>query len=126
MIQFVTVGAKNRGESEAFYNPVLAEIGFERMPDYERWAAWGPKGSKKNQIYVGAPFAGEQRAGNGIMFAVRAPSEGAVRAAHSAGLRSGGSDDGGPDYRPKESQWYGAYLRDPAGNKICICYSPDA
>jgi catechol 2,3-dioxygenase-like lactoylglutathione lyase family enzyme len=125
MIPFVTIGAKDRAISEAFYDPVLVAIGLERQDDYERWAAWGPKGTNRNEIYVGAPFEGEQRAGNGIMIALRAPSEDAVRAAHRTGLTAGGSNEGDPGYRPADSDWYGAYLRDPAGNKICICYSPE-
>jgi hypothetical protein len=46
-----------------------------------------------------------------------------VQAAHKAGLASGGTDDGAPGYRPPEKEeWYGAYLRDPVGNKICVFY----
>ena len=97
---------------------------FQRTPDYERWATWGPKGSGKHEVYVGTPFAGEARAGNGIMVAFAAPDEISVRAAHKAGLAAGGSDEGAPGSRPEGSTWYGAYLRDPAGNKICICHSP--
>lgn len=124
MIPFVTIGAKDRELAVAFYDPVLRAIGYERLPDYERWAAWAPKGSGKTEIYVGAPFAGEPQAGNGIMVALRAPHRDAVRAAHAAGLRSGGKDEGAPGCRPADSDWYGAYLRDPTGNKICICHSP--
>ena len=88
MIPFVTIGAKDRAQSVAFYDPVLAAIGYERSPDYERWAAWAPRGTDKIEIYVGAPFAGEPQAGNGIMIALRAPDNAAVRAAHAAGLKS--------------------------------------
>jgi hypothetical protein len=124
MIPFVTIGAKDRTESEAFYDPVLAAIGFERKEDYERWATWGPKGANRNEVYVGAPFEGEARAGNGIMVALQAPDEEAVRSAHRAGIAAGGGNEGDPGHRPADSDWYGAYLRDPADNKLCICYSP--
>jgi hypothetical protein len=44
-----------------------------------------------------------------------------VKAAHAAGLANGGTDEGAPGPRPEDSKdFFGAYLRDPVGNKICI------
>lgn len=55
------------------------------------------------------------------MIAFVAPSQDAVRAAHAAGLANGGRDEGAPGYRPPDGKaFYGAYLRDPTGNKICV------
>jgi len=40
-----------------------------------------------------------------------------------AGLANGGSDEGKPGPRPADStSFYGAYLRDPTGNKICVYF----
>ena len=45
--------------------------------------------------------------------------------AYTAGLAAGGSDEGAPGFRPPDKQsWYGAYLRDPTGNKIAIYFTP--
>jgi predicted lactoylglutathione lyase len=68
------------------------------------------------------PFDGQAaRGGNGIMIAFVAPSKEAVQAAHAAGLANGGSDEGAPGMRPPEgNSFYGAYMRDPAGNKLCL------
>jgi hypothetical protein len=48
-----------------------------------------------------------------------------VKAAHAAGLKNGGSDEGAPGFRPPEAQkgFYAAYLRDPIANKLCIFWS---
>jgi predicted lactoylglutathione lyase len=64
----------------------------------------------------------EARGGNGIMIAFKAPSREAVTAAYNGGMANGGSDEGKPGFRPPEatSGFFGAYLRDPTGNKICI------
>lgn len=64
----------------------------------------------------------EARAGNGIMLAYRASSKDAVKAAYDGGMANGGSDEGKPGFRPADatSGFYGAYLRDPTGNKICV------
>jgi hypothetical protein len=45
-----------------------------------------------------------------------------VKAAYAAALASGGTDEGAPGFRPPEatSGFYGAYVRDAAGNKLCV------
>jgi catechol 2,3-dioxygenase-like lactoylglutathione lyase family enzyme len=42
-----------------------------------------------------------------------------VDAFHAAGLAAGGTDEGAPGARSHLPGAYAAYLRDPAGNKIC-------
>ena len=43
----------------------------------------------------------------------------AVEAFHKAGLAAGGTDAGGPGYRPEyQPGYYAAFLRDPDGNKV--------
>jgi hypothetical protein len=38
----------------------------------------------------------------------------------------GGLDEGPPGPRPQYSEGYfGAYCRDPEGNKLCFVYAPD-
>jgi len=72
---------------------------------------------------VRPPFDGnEASAGNGIMIAYMGKSPHDVKAAHAAGLKNGGTDEGAPGFRPPGEQkgFYGAYLRDPTGNKLCI------
>jgi hypothetical protein len=40
-------------------------------------------------------------------------------------LNPGGTDEGAPGPRPADSKtFYGAYLRDPTGNKICVYCKP--
>ncbi|MFN3498441.1 MAG: VOC family protein, partial [Pannonibacter indicus] len=55
-----------------------------------------------------------------------APDAEAVRAAHAAGLAAGGRDEGPPGPRPHYAPGYfGAYLRDPDGNKIHLVFRGD-
>ncbi|HEX5377754.1 MAG TPA: VOC family protein, partial [Phenylobacterium sp.] len=85
------------------------------------WAGYGPKGGDAC-AYVCPPFDGQQaRAGNGIMIGFLAPDRAAVDAAHAAALANGGTDEGAPGPRPADStSFYGAYVRDPTGNKLCV------
>ena len=56
------------------------------------------------------------------MVAYRAKSPDEVKAAHAAGMKNGGTEEGAPGFRPPEAQkgFYAAYLRDPTGNKLNI------
>ena len=60
------------------------------------------------------------------MVAFLAPTPTAVDAAYSAGMAAGGKDEGAPGERPNYGiGYYGAYLRDPDGNKIHILHRGD-
>ena len=50
-----------------------------------------------------------------------AATRAAVDAFHQAALAAGGSDEGPPGLREHfHPDYYGAYVRDPDGNKICV------
>ena len=59
------------------------------------------------------------------MIAFKANTKAEVDAAYEVGLKSGGTDEGKPGPRPTDSKtFYGAYMRDPVGNKICVFCRP--
>ena len=122
MIGYITIGAQDPGKSGAFYDAVFGAIGSERKFADGGWIGYGPKGEDSHSVYVCPPFDKKPAAaGNGTMIAFIAPSKNAVQAAYRAGLTSGGTDEGAPGPRPEDSRtFYGAYLRDPTGNKICV------
>jgi hypothetical protein len=60
------------------------------------------------------------------MVAFLAPTTSSVDLAYEAGLCSGGVDEGAPGERANYGAgYYGAYLRDPDGNKVHIAYRGD-
>jgi catechol 2,3-dioxygenase-like lactoylglutathione lyase family enzyme len=124
MIGYVTIGALDSEASGKFYDAVLGALGDERKFADGGWIGYGPKGEDSHYAYVCPPHDGKPaRPGNGMMLAFVAHSKEEVNAAHAAGLASGGSDEGGPGPRPADStSFYGAYLRDPTGNKICVYF----
>ena len=121
MIGYVTIGALDVEKAMPFYDAVLGAIGYERQFFDGGWAGYGLKGQEAN-TFICPPFDGEAaRPGNGIMVAFLAPSKEAVHAAHAAALANGGVDEGAPGPRPADStSFYGAYMRDPTGNKIAV------
>ncbi|HZZ87614.1 MAG TPA: VOC family protein [Caulobacteraceae bacterium] len=121
MIGYVTIGADDLGAATRFYDALFGAIGGERKSFEGGWAFYGPKDGEGN-VGICKPFDGQPaRAGNGVMIAFAAASQDAVKAAHAAALAHGGSDEGAPGYRPPDgTQFYGAYVRDPTGNKLCV------
>jgi len=125
MFTHVMVGAHDLEASKKFYDAVLGAIGYERGFFDNGWAGYGPK-CQDQTVFVCPPFDGAPaRGGNGIMIAFKADSTAAVDAAHQAGLANGGTDEGAPGPRPADStSFYGEYLRDATGNKLCIFTKP--
>ncbi len=126
MIGYVTIGAKDSDASGKFYDAFFGAFGHERKFADGGWIGYGPKGFDTHSVYVCPPFDQKPATfGNGTMIAFTAKSSDEVNAAHKAGLEAGGSNEGAPGFRPPDkTSWYGAYLRDPTGNKICIFYKP--
>jgi len=123
MLSYVTVGAIDSAQSNAFYNGVLATIGWASHADWPDWRAWSEGGGGKGQTFwVCKPHNGEVASfGNGAMIAFGAKTKEQVHAFYDAALSLGGTDEGPPGPRPLYGpDWYAAYLRDPAGNKLAI------
>jgi lactoylglutathione lyase len=55
------------------------------------------------------------------MVAFQAGSRAQVDAAYEIALAHGGTSEGKPGLRPEyHANYYGAYFRDPDGNKLCV------
>lgn len=128
MFSHVTVGADDLDLAAAFYDAVLLPLGLKQRevdPDGGPEArCWVRPEAPFPRFYVYNPFDGAKaHAGNGAMLAFVAPTRAAVDTAHAAGLAQGGSDEGAPGLRPHYApDYYGAYLRDPSGNKVHIVH----
>lgn len=112
-----------------FYTAVMDSLGVElRVCERERpWADWHSAGEMR-PFYVICKLYDEKphHPGNGQMIAFSADSRTAVKVANEIALANGGSCEGPPGLRPPyHENYYGAYFRDPDGNKLCIaCHTP--
>ena len=124
MIGYVTIGAKDVEAAMPFYDALFEAMGGARMFFSGGWAGYGKDGEDAN-VFICPPFEGAAQAGNGIMVAFKTDTTDQVKAAHAAGLAAGGKDEGAPGPRPEGStEFYGAYLRDLTGNKLCVFCKP--
>jgi catechol 2,3-dioxygenase-like lactoylglutathione lyase family enzyme len=125
MLSHVHVGTNDFGRGLAFYTAVLSELGWAlKFVDAERpWAGWKPADQDRPLFLVGTPYNGEPAApGNGQMNALLAASRSAVDAFYTTALAHGAVCEGPPRLRPEyHPDYYGAYVRDPDGNKLCAC-----
>lgn len=118
MIGYVTLGTNDFERSKKFYDAVLAGLGAGRTMAMERMQGYGVKGSPV-MLAVCKPYNGEAAtAGNGTMVSFFAPSREVVDKVHADALANGARDEGAPGLRG--DTFYGAYFRDPDGNKLCV------
>jgi predicted lactoylglutathione lyase len=76
-------------------------------------------GKDKPALLILTPGNGEVPSSNGVTVGFAASSQTDVDAFHAAGLEAGGMCEGTPGPRGHLPGAYAAYLRDPAGNKVC-------
>lgn len=129
MFSHVFVGVSDFDRALRFYTPVLTALGLAQRfcEPGKPWAGWQAPGVDRPLFLIGHPFDGQPHApGNGQMTAFLADSRAQVDTVHGTALAHGGSCEGPPGLRPHyHADYYGAYLRDPDGNKLGVaCHAP--
>jgi|SRR5579859_3510 len=125
-IGYITIGYNDEAAATGFYDAVLGAIGYERGPIEGGWAFYG-KGDAPG-VGLCKPFDGRAaHGGNGAMTGFKTETPDQVKAAYAAALSHGGTDEGAPGFRPPEATtgFFGAYVRDAAGNKLCVYANVD-
>ncbi|MET3925689.1 VOC family protein [Devosia sp. 2618] len=125
MFSHITVGASDLDRAASFYDAVLLPLGLRRRvvaPDGGPPAVCWVGGGHRSRAFMSIHPTTDSLPAPG-MAAFLAASAQAVDAAHAAGLANGGTDDGAPGIRVHYGpDYYGAYLRDPDGNKLHLVF----
>lgn len=129
MFSHVFLGVSDFERALGFYRPLMAVLQIaERFCDPSRpWAGWQSSPDPRPLFIIGSPYDGlAHERGNGQMVAFLAGNRTGVDRAYAVALASGGSSEGAPGLRPEyHAHYYGAYFRDPDGNKLCVaCHTP--
>jgi lactoylglutathione lyase len=130
MFSHIFVGTNNFERALAFYQPLMDTLGVQaRFVEADRpWAGWQSQSDPRPLFLLGKPFDQQPHApGNGQMVAFLASSRAMVDAAYAVALQQGGSSEGVPGLRAQyHANYYGAYFRDPDGNKLCVaCHTAE-
>lgn len=131
MFSHIILGARDLDLLGRFYDPVLAEIGWQRQSAGDDGGPpgllWTVPGKPLPEFWVQIPWNGLPATwGNGTQVSFLAASRDEVDRAYAAAMRAGGLDEGAPGLRPDYGpNYYGAYFRDPEGNKLCIVFGRD-
>jgi len=119
MLGYVTLGVSDMDRAKRFYSELLKDLGATVVVDMERIAFIG-KSMKEPMIAVCLPYNEEpNHPGNGNMAAITAPSKAGVDELYKKAIELGATCDGEPGQRIPD-MFYGAYVRDPDGNKLAL------
>ena len=116
MIGYCTLGTNDVQASAEFYEPIAQILGHARVMETDRTVMWGSPGQGAMFCVIKPLDEKDATVGNGTMFGFAANSDAQVDEIYNYALANGGSDEGPPGARSE--QFYGAYFRDPAGNKL--------
>ncbi|MCB6182700.1 VOC family protein [Leeia sp. TBRC 13508] len=130
MLSHVYIGVANFPRALPFYRAIMQVLGVtERFCEADKpWAGWQSAPDPRPLFIIGIPFNSEaHQPGNGQMFALTAKDRATVDMVYQTALANGGKDEGAPGLRPHyHANYYGAYVRDTEGNKLCfVCHDPD-
>ncbi|MEW6639432.1 MAG: VOC family protein [Pseudomonadota bacterium] len=125
MIDHISLAVRDLAASAAFYQAVLAPLGFTRLAERPTTVGFG---LKYPEFWLNArPAMRTVEDDTGIHICLRARSVEAVQAFHAQALAHGGRDDGAPGPRQATMvTYYAAFIRDLDGNKVEVMTVPPA
>ena len=118
MLGYTTIGVNDMDRAVAFYDGLLAEAGAKRLMDMDRIKFYGTAPDQA-MLAICIPHNEEpQNCGNGNMVAIPGGSREGVDKLYAKAMELGATDEGEPGERMPV--FYGAYVRDLDGNKLCF------
>ena len=118
MLGYVTVGVSDMERACDFYGALLEEVGGKQLFGQDRIKFYGT-GPVSPMLAICIPYDQNDPApGNGNMIAIPGGSREGVDKLYQKAIQLGASDEGEPGERLPV--FYGAYVRDLDGNKLCF------
>ncbi|MFL6806741.1 MAG: VOC family protein [Xanthobacteraceae bacterium] len=117
MIDHASIAVRDLAASAAFYEQVLATLGYKKLVVRPLTIGFGKTYA---EVWLNhRPAMARPDGDGGVHLALRARGADVVDAFHRAALAAGGACDGPPGLRPGDSDgYYAAFVRDPDGNRI--------
>ena len=118
MIGYTTIGVSNMDSACKFYAALVGELGGSQLFGMDRIQFFGTS-PEAPMLAVCVPYNEEAPApGNGNMVAFPAGDPTGVDRMYAKAIELGATDEGEPGQRMPF--FYGAYVRDADGNKLCF------
>lgn len=116
MIDHIGINCADLDRSKAFYDALLAPLGYERIMEFESACGYGAPGNPAFWLSVYDDMPATQRE---VHVAFSAADEAAVRAFHEAATGLGAESLHEPRIWPEyHPGYFGAFVRDPDGNNV--------
>jgi N-acetylglutamate synthase len=132
VLHHVSLGVNDIDGAARFYDAALAPLGYVRVwsdlraGQQDQAVGYGPPGSGDRLALKQVAATVVHAAGFHLAFA--ADSRDAVQAFHAAAIAAGGTDNGGPGWRPQYGpDYFAAFVVDPEGHRleaVCRCSPP--
>lgn len=125
LLDHVSIGVPDIDAARPFYDAIMQALGAAKVYDRPDALGYGERCSQHDTassclaVYLDAsPIGANKR-----HWCFKAPAREHVDAFFAAGLAHGGRSDGAPGLRPHyHATYYGAFLVDPAGNRVEAVY----
>jgi catechol 2,3-dioxygenase-like lactoylglutathione lyase family enzyme len=118
MLSYVTIGTNDYERALQFYDSLFKALGGGRTFEAPTGQFYGF--AEGSLFGVFKPANGQAATGgNGTMFSFKVASPAEVATVYAKAIESGATNEGEPGPRGDRG-FYGSYVRDPDGNKLCI------
>lgn len=124
MIGYNTLGTTDLTRAIAFYDELLALVGGKQVMGLDRIKFYGTAAGGAMLAICTPANEGEQSCGNGQMVAIPGGSAEGAEALYNKAIELGATDAGKPGQRLPF--FYGSYVRDLDGNKLCFYHMTPA
>jgi catechol 2,3-dioxygenase-like lactoylglutathione lyase family enzyme len=126
LLDHVSIAVTDLAAARPFYDAVMAALGADKVYDRPDALGYGVRCNASESDHTCLAIYASPDASNDAKrhWCFKAATRAQVDAFHAAGLARGGRDDGAPGLRPHyHADYFGAFLLDPAGNRIeAVCH----
>lgn len=126
LLDHVSIGVPDLDEARPFYDSIMKALGATKVYDRTEALGYGERctSGDADSTYLAVYLDPARIEVNKRHWCFKAVSREEVDAFFAAGLATGGRPDGEPGLRPHyHSDYYAAFLFDPAGNRVeAVCH----
>jgi catechol 2,3-dioxygenase-like lactoylglutathione lyase family enzyme len=120
MLDHVSITVSDIPAAERFYDAIMTALEVVKVGRRDDWLGYGERArpTHPDRVYLTIRKGAKPEDAYGRHWCFKAKSRQQVDAFWQAGVAAGGTDEGAPGLRAYHPDDYGAFLRDPCGNRV--------